>query len=74
MGLVRVPSSTTPGFRDYGRTNVEGVARFSGDYGYNWSSSVDATNGMCLYFYSTWIDPCRAFNRAFGHQLLCLSE
>ncbi|WP_297625834.1 hypothetical protein [uncultured Rikenella sp.] len=45
-----------------------------GASGYNWSSSINSTNGMFLAFGSQGLDSNNASNRAHGFQLRCLSE
>ena len=63
-----------PGFRDFGRTGYEGVARSIGHYGYSWSSTVSGSNGEYLDFYTQDLSPSYASYRGHGLQLRCLSE
>ncbi|WP_297627528.1 hypothetical protein [uncultured Rikenella sp.] len=68
----------TPGFRDYGRTGWEGIARHIGDYGYSWSStsydSGDLYRGQDLNFGVAYLYTSNAHYRGHGLQLRCLSE
>ena len=63
-----------PGYRDFGRTGYEGVARGIGYNSSSWSSTVSSTNGMILDFGVTWLGPSNAGGRGYGFQLRCLSE
>ena len=63
-----------PGFRDYGRGGVEGVARYIGNNGYSWSSAISETNGVFLDFHTLGLNPGYVNGRAHGLLLRCLSE
>ena len=63
-----------PGYRDFGRTGYEGVARNVGNNGYSWSSSVSGSNGFYLNFNTTNLNPSNANNRGHGFQVRCLQE
>ena len=66
--------TTAPGYRDAGNEGRSGSLNYTGNGGYNWTSTISDTNGMYLYFYTAWLTPCLANNRAYGFQLRCLSE
>ncbi len=63
-----------PGYRDFGRTGYEGVARNVGNNGYSWSSSVSGSNGFYLNFNTTNLNPSNANNRGHGFQVRCLQH
>jgi len=69
-----VPSGTAPGFREYGRTSYEGIARNVGHGGYSWSSTASDTYGVFLDFHVTWLYPSYMNYRAYGFPLRYLSE
>ncbi|WP_294600982.1 hypothetical protein [uncultured Rikenella sp.] len=68
------PTNPAPGYRDYGCTDYEGVARLVGDYGYSWSSAASGTDGVFLSFGTQGLTPSSVLNRGLGLQLRCLSE
>ena len=63
-----------PGYRDFGRTGYEGVARYVGGSGCSWSSSASDSRGVGLNFYSTDLDPVYTHARGHGLQVRCLQE
>ncbi|WP_300725939.1 hypothetical protein [uncultured Rikenella sp.] len=42
--------------------------------GYNWSSTISGTSGVCLDIYTAGPNPSSTPGRAIGLQLRCLSE
>ena len=70
------PHHPAPGYRDFGRTGYEGVARYIGDNGYSWSCTPVAGDVTARYlaFYTQSLYPSLAHNRGHGFQLRCLSE
>ncbi|WP_300829100.1 hypothetical protein [uncultured Rikenella sp.] len=59
-----------PGFLSHG----DGLLYQTGNYGYDWSSSVNSIGGRNLNFYTSNINPTYVGGRAYGFQLRCLSE
>ncbi|WP_294596886.1 hypothetical protein [uncultured Rikenella sp.] len=45
-----------------------------GSHGSVYSSAVDDSHSVYLYFHSTTLDPSGMGNRAYGRLLRCLSE
>ena len=71
------PTNPAPGYRDFGRTRYEGVARSIGDGGYSWSAVPYGIGGITiryLDFNSQFLSPCNTHYRGIGYQLRCLSE
>ncbi|WP_300856856.1 hypothetical protein [uncultured Rikenella sp.] len=67
---ARGKSNPAPGFRGIG----EGALWNVGSEGTVWSSTISSINAIYLNFYVTWLHPSRAYHRASGFQLRCLSE
>ncbi|WP_294600746.1 hypothetical protein [uncultured Rikenella sp.] len=63
-----------PGYRDFGRTGWEGIAKEIGNDGFSWGSTVSGASGMTFYFYSQSLLPNSVLSRGHGLQLRCLSE
>ncbi|HJE88206.1 hypothetical protein [Rikenella microfusus] len=63
-----------PGYRDYGRTGCEGVARYVGNSGCSWSSSASGSYGFYLNFGTTYLYPSSAGSRGHGYRVRCLQE
>ena len=65
-----------PGYRDFGRTGYEGVAKSIGNDGYSWSCTpvTDGVTVRYLGFYTQSLNASYADSRAHGFQLRCLSE
>ncbi len=68
------PTNPAPGYRDFGRTGWEGIARSIGDHGYSLSSATSGIYGMDLYSRSQYLNTSFSDHRAHGFQLRCLSE
>ncbi len=71
---AREKTNPAPGYRDFGRTGWEGIARSIGDHGYSLSSATSGIYGLDLYFRSQYLHTSYSDNRATGLQLRCLSE
>ncbi len=67
----KTPCGRAPGYRSNGNAGTLGGV---GNYGYNWTSMVNGTNGMNLSFHVTWLNPGGAYYRSYGYLLRCLSE
>ncbi len=65
-----MPFPPAPGFR----SNASGALSSVGTDGFSYSSSVSGSNGVCLHFGVTYLNPSHASSRAYGFQLRCLSE
>ena len=65
-----------PGYRDYGRTGWEGIARTISSYGYSWSCTPVTGDVTVRYldFYTRNLYPSNANYRSHGFLLRCLSE
>ncbi|WP_294598983.1 hypothetical protein [uncultured Rikenella sp.] len=65
-----------PGYRDFGRTGWEGIARGIGNNGCSWSCTPVTGDVTVRYlaFGTQDLYPSYAHNRAHGFQLRCLSE
>ncbi len=61
---------SAPGFLSHG----DGLLYQTGNYGYDWSSSVNSIGGRNLNFYTSNINPTYVGGRAYGFPLRCLSE
>ncbi|WP_300829475.1 hypothetical protein [uncultured Rikenella sp.] len=64
------PEKPAPGFRERANGGLSSV----GSSGFSYSSSVGGSNGVCLHFGVTYLNPSHASSRAYGFQLCCLSE
>ncbi|WP_304708213.1 hypothetical protein [uncultured Rikenella sp.] len=69
-----MPFPPAPGFRDAGSNGRLGDLMGIGNDGFSYSSSVEDSNRVCLYFYTQRLDASYLGYRAYGLQLRCLSE
>ena len=56
------------------RIRYDSTMYTQGSYGYYWSSSLSDTDGYCLRFNSTNINPSDSFNRNAGFSIRCIKN